>query len=234
MEDTTTTQQEQKVETTESKQPKVKRQLHIGAVIKTLLSVAVLAGLGAGGYFGYKYIKQVDRDIVELRTNVSADNARIRDLDESTRLNSGRLDSVIAQQATNQYNYSYPAPVYADITVEKVTEDKNTALESGFRFLLVDVKLVNNTSNDVYFSASELKLKDKDDYDYGFYSNNPYGVNYIKKDTNVLFPDNRLPLDYASMKPKETVKGTVVYVLNRNSTKFTLFRNGVVLKDISL
>ena len=225
---------EQKTLIEETKQPKVKKQLPIGAVLKTILIIVVIAGTGVGGFYAYKYIKRVDNDIVGLRKDATANNTKVRDLDEITIVNNSRIDSIVSQQASNPYNYSTPTPIYANLNVEKVLEDKNAALESGFRFLLVDVKLVNINATDVYFSASELKLKDADSYEYGFYSNNPYGVNFIKKDTNVLFPDNRLPLDFASLKPNEAVKGTIVYVLNRPGSKFTLYRNGTVLKDISL
>lgn len=218
-----------------NKDAKSKKNLPIGAVIKTLVAVLILAGLGLGGFYANKYVKKVNSDLSDIKNDLSQSTGKLSALDEYAKMNSGRIDALVtAQTTTSQANYNIPAPTYAGLSVEKVLEDKNSSLESGFRFLLVDVKLTNSSSTDIYFSPSELKLKDSDNYEYSFYGNTPYGKDYIKQDAKVLLPDNRLPLDYASLKPGESVKGTIVFVLNRPGTKFSLIRNGSVLKDITL
>lgn len=237
MEDQSTISVGQKAQDTknENTTEQTKRKFPLGLFIKLFITFILLGGLGVGGFYGYKYIKKIDKDIASLKEQTRDNKILLSTTDDLAKSNNDRVNTLAAQIASGANNYVVQTPVYATTTIEKVIADKNSALEDGFRFLLLDVKLFNNSQNDVYFSTGDLKLKDSDNYEYSFYYQGQYGNDFVKKDAKVLFPDNRIPLSYTYIKPGETVNGTIVFVLNRpTATKFSLIRNGVVLKDIGL
>lgn len=200
-----------------------------------ILTFLLVAGLGYGGYRGYRYFKNLDDRVSDISKQVGDTRTYLSGVDDQTRANNERINT-INNQLTSGGGMAY-APyeqLYATATVDKVVEDKNAALESGFRFLLVDLKLENKNSTNVYFSVNELKLKDSENNEFEIYMSSPYKPNYVKNNTNVLFPENRLPTSYASLMPNETAKVTVAFVLNKPSNNLTLYRNGVALRDISL
>lgn len=203
--------------------------------IKFFIIFILIGGLGAGSYYGYRLINGMRNDISDLKSNTSANSTLISTLDEFTRANDAKINTLSSQVSSGYTNYSPESPVFANLTVEKILEDKNTALEDGFRFIILDLKLENKTQNEIYFNTGELKLKDADNYEYSFYGQyGPGATDYVKKDAKVLLPDNRLPLTYSNIKPGEITKGSAVFVVNRPGSKFTLIRNGEVLRQINL
>lgn len=222
-------------QTADNKSPKDNGKFPVKVFFILVLTFLLVAGLGYGGYRGYRYFKNLDARVSDLSKQIGETRSYLSGVDDQSRANNERINT-INNQLTSGGGTSY-APyeqLYATATVDKVIEDKNAALESGFRFLLVDLKLENKNSTNVYFSVNELKLKDSDSNEFEMYMSSPYKPNYVKNNTNVLFPENRLPTSYASLMPNETVKVTVAFVLNKPSNKFTLYRNGVALRDISL
>jgi len=215
--------------------PKVNNAFPFKLFFVLLLTMLALAGLGYGGYRGFNAFRNLDTRVSDIGNQLEAARSYTYSVEEQSRANIERVEALSNQlAAANSTSYAPYVQLYANVTIEKILEDKNSALESGFRFLLIDLKLVNNNASDVYFSAGELKLKDSDNNEFELYSSSSYDVNYVKNNTNVLFPDNRLPVSYASLIPNETIKTTVAFVLNKPSSKFTLYRNGVVLKEFSL
>jgi hypothetical protein len=225
MEENFNTAEEQK-----GKNKKDKKTFNKKSILKSVYYIFIVSGLGVSGFLGYRYLQDIKNDLINTDTNVGEIKSKINSIEETVSINNSKVDTFINQGSY----YSSPTQVFANITVEKVLEDKNTALEDGFRFIIFDVKLENKTQNDVYFYGQELKLKDSDNYEYSFYDNSPISKEYIKKDSKVLLPDNRIPLSGSNLKPGETVKGSLVFVVNRPGTKFTLIRNGEVLRAVNL
>lgn len=202
--------------------------------IKFFLIFILAGGLIAGVYFGYKFMDKMSKDVSDLKNKSDQSSSLLSTLDDLSRANDAKINS-LSTQVNSGYNYTPQSPVFANLTVEKFLEDKNTALEDGFRFIILDLKLENKSQNDIYYNTGELKLKDADNYEYTFYGQmGATSTDYVKKDSKVLLPDNRLPLTYSTLKPGETIKGSAVFVVNRPGTKFTLIRNGETLRQINL
>lgn len=201
-------------------------------ILLTLLVTAILAAVGAGGYFFNKYRLTISKDIKGLKDSNQKMDSSVKDL---YALN-GRIDALQSDiskiQSTPSYSYT---PVYADITIEKIIEDKNSALEEGYRLLILDVKLENKKSEIVYFSSNELKLKDKDNYDYTSVVSDTLAVReFVKKDTKVLLPDNRILSGWATLNPGETIRTSIGFILNRPGTEYDMYRTDTLLRSIKL
>lgn len=213
-----------------------KLKINYRLVFKSLFSIFVVVALGVVIYLGYTNLEKLNSDLSASQKSVDEINGKLLALQEQSSYNNNRIDNIASTQANAQKDlYQIPVPTFSKITVEKVLEDKNSALENGFRFVILDVKLENNTQNDIYYSTGELKLKDAESYEYPFFGQDIFSESYVKKDSKVMLPDNRIPLSYAMIKPGEIVKGSAVFVINRPTVnKFTLMRNGEVLKNIDL
>jgi len=201
-------------------------------VLLTLFVTALSVAVGAGGYFFNKYRLAVSKDINGLKDSNQKIENNVKDL---YALN-GRIDAlqndISKIQSTPSYSY---IPVYADLTIEKIIEDKNPALEEGYRLLILDVKLENKNSEIVYFSSSELKLKDKDNYDFTSVVSDTLAVReFVKKDTKVLLPDNRILSGWATLNPGETIRTSIGFVLNRPGTEYNMYRADTLLRSIKL
>lgn len=236
MEDQSSNSTEQKPQQTvsENSEKKAKKAPSVKILFSVFIVLVLMGGMGAGWFYGYRSINKLDKDIDSLKEESKETRTLLTSTEDLAKRNDDRVNKLASQVTSSSDNYVVQAPVYATTTVEKVLEDKNSALEDGFRFLLIDVKLVNNNQGDVYFSTGELKLKDSDNFEYSFYYQGQYNNDFVKKDSKVLFLENRIPLSYTYIKPGETVNGTIVYVINRPANKFTLLRNGVTLKEITL
>lgn len=209
----------------------------IKIVMFVVLGILLLAGAGVGGYFGYKYVEKTNSDISSLNESVKNNKSTLEELGKKSDAINSKLDTVAATQdslkAQTGYDTNY-VPVYANMTIENIVEDKNSALEDGFRFLLLDLKLENTTKEIVYFAGNELRLKNLDNYEFGLYDPTSYKNDFVK--SKAILPDNRLTFPYqsATLNPGETLRGTVVFVINKPSTKFILYRNNEKLREINL
>lgn len=201
-------------------------------ILLTLFVTAVLAAVGAGGYFFNKYRLNVSKDINALYDISQRNDTSITEL---SALN-GRIDALQGEfgriQSTPSYTYT---PIFADITIEKIIEDKNTALEEGYRLLILDIKLENRNSEIVYFSSSELKLKDKENYDFTSVVSDTLAVReFVKEDTKILLPENRILSGWATLNPGETIRTSIGFILNRPGTEYNLYRTDTLLRSIKL
>ena len=202
-------------------------------VLLTLAVVLVLAAVGAGAYLFNKYRITVNSRFNSLEESDKTTSSSIKDLYTLNSRIDG-LQSEIGKLQTTSPSYTY-VPKYADMTIEKIIEDKNTALEDGYRFLIFDVKLVNNYSETIYFNNNELKLKDKDNYEYTVaISDTLASREFVKKDAKVLLPDNRILSGWAMLNPGETVRTSIGFVLNRPGTEYNLYRTDTLLRAIKL
>lgn len=228
---------QERVDSDYSDSRKQKNNKNIKIVVFVILGILLLVGAGVAGYFIFKYVEKTNSDISGLNESVKTNSNTLTELGKKSDLINSKLEAVSAAQDSIKTQTGYDAsyvPQYANMTIEKIIEDKNSALEDGFRFLLLDLKLENTTKETVYFSGGELRLKDLDNYEFGLYDPTSYKNDFVK--TKVILPDNRLTFPYQSvyLNPGETLRGTVVFVINKPSTKFILYRNNEKLREINL
>lgn len=228
-------QVEQKVE---NQEVKVKKSFPVKKIVRAVLMFIIVAGVGVGVFYEYKYRSNLSNDLNDLQSAKSSTNSTVSNLVEENALKTTQINSLLLQSTTQPMTNTttgMPVQEFAAVTFEKVFEDKNTALEDGYRFLIMDLKLENKTSNQIYFMSGEMKVKDKDNYEYApIYSENLSTRDFIKKDAKVLFPENRIISGYANLSPGETVRLSVGYVLNRPGSEYKVYRADNLLKTINL
>lgn len=204
----------------------------IWKVLKFVIVVGIIGGLGFLAYYNYREVRNVKDKLYQVQLN-----------SESIRLIENRLSTPAL--VTNDTTPSEPViapvmPSYSDpdpitFTVTNAFEDKNEALEPGYSLIVVDLKMENKSKTiDKYFNASELELKDPENYEYSLYNYSLYGKDVIKKDAKILLPGNRIVTDGSTLKPGETQQISVAFMINRSSKKFTLSHYSAgKLKDIN-
>ena len=203
--------------------------------MRLIIVVLIIAVVGSLAYIGKVYYSKLFVKAQNDIGNVQADvywlnrNSNSAYLFDQVNYLTTQVNDLTAQLSTYTMNnsgtpYTYTTPSLDISTFKTYTPE---GFPSGQKLLMFDFLAKNNTTGDIYFSSSNYKLKDNNDYQYQIY----YGYN-----SAISLPDGRSWTDGLSLEPGEQTRGTMVFLLTRSDFT-TLYltdqSNGASIVDIN-